>query len=266
MLNRKQINTGHHTLSIADVGEGPAIVLLHGFCGSADYWEPVVNRLSSSYRCIVPDLHGHGQSPAPASPYTLEAIAHDVYHILDQLDIHRFIVLGHSLGGYATLAFAEAHQEGLAGMGLIHSTPLPDTDEAKQNRLNGVENIRRDGIRSFVDQLVPKLFAPEHVKTLSDQVAHVKGIGYETSAEGATGMLHAMRARPDRQTVLSASSVPVLLVAGADDQVIPPEKTHVVQGDPIQSHTLANCGHMGMFEAQEELTAHIKQFADHCFK
>ena len=111
-----------------------------------------------------------------------------------------------------------------------------------------------------MDGLVPGLFAPDHVESLTTQVNRVKEIGYQTAPQGAIGAALAMRERPDRRDVLSATPLPVLLVAGEKDGVVPPERTFTSDKPHIVQATIAGAGHMSMYEAPEELIQVIKQF------
>lgn len=149
------------SMRIEEQGQGPAVVLLHGFCGSSRYWAELAPLLAGSCRVITPDLRGHGTSDAPVGPYTIEQMADDVLHLADTLGLDQFVLLGHSLGGYITLSFAQRHAHRLKGFGLIHSTGKPDTEEGKQKRLATVEALQRHGIVPVVDDLVPKLFAED---------------------------------------------------------------------------------------------------------
>lgn len=130
----------------SDQGKGDVIVLLHGFCGSAEYWEKVIPGLTAHYRVIAPDLRGHGASDAPLGAYTIEQMADDVLSLLNALEIQECYLLGHSLGGYITLSFAQRHASRLKGFGLIHSSGYPDSEEAKENRLKSVTMIQSEGI------------------------------------------------------------------------------------------------------------------------
>ncbi|PZE20434.1 alpha/beta fold hydrolase [Paenibacillus xerothermodurans] len=241
-------------------GEGQAVVLLHGFCGSSAYWEQVLPLLPDNYRFIAPDLRGHGESASPEGEYTMEAFAGDLAELLQQLRIERAIVLGHSLGGYATLAFAERHPELLAAFGLIHSTAFPDSDEAKEGRLKGMDTIREKGISAFVEGLAPKLFAPVHLQTMAQAVRETVAIGRGTHPEGAIRTLDGMRRRPDRNHVLAEAKMPVLIVAGDHDQVIPAERAFSVTGGQIAQRQIAGAGHMSMMEAPHKLAQVIVEF------
>lgn len=243
-------------------GEGNlALLLLHGFCGSSAYWERVLPLIAPSIRTIVPDLRGHGRSGASSDEvYSMELFSEDIHGLLAELGIEKAIVLGHSLGGYITLAFAQRYAAQLAGFGLIHSTSYADTEQAKAGRVEAANRLLAEGIQPFVDGLAPKLFAPAHLASMAGEVEQVRQIGYRTSAAGAAATALGMRERPERHHVLQQAKVPVLLIAGENDGVVPPEKTLIELPVPARAVLLENCGHMGMLEAPEQLAAEITHF------
>jgi len=251
-----------NTICYKDQGQGETLVLLHGFCGSSEYWDQVVPLLSDRYRCIVPDLRGHGISDAPMGAYTIEQMADDVIQLLDALEIPKVTLLGHSLGGYITLSVVQRYSSRLNGFGLIHSTAFPDSEETKEKRLLAVSNIQTNGITPFVDTMIPTLFAPDHVDDHPEWINVAKEIGYRTPPQGACGSAMAMRERPDRRDVLSASVLPVLLVAGEQDGIISQDKTFTVDQPNVTQVTIAGVGHMSMLEAPDRLAATIITFLD----
>lgn len=247
-------------LAYQEQGQGEAVVLLHGFCGSSAYWDAIIPELAKDYRVIAPDLRGHGDSAASVGTYSMELFAEDCKQLLDALDISQATLFGHSLGGYVTLAFAEKYSERLKEFGLIHSTGLPDTDEAKQNRYKGAERIAQEGIEPFVNDLVPKLFAPDNLSSMKDAVEKVRQIGTATKPEGAQNTLKGMAERPNRNAVIANTSLPVLLVAGQDDQVIAPDKTFSVEQQLLTTATLPHVGHMSMYEGPNKLIDTLRSF------
>ncbi|WP_276357807.1 alpha/beta fold hydrolase [Cohnella caldifontis] len=249
-------------LRFEDRGGGFPLVLLHGYCGDGRYWSEVVPALAAKYRVIVPDLRGHGGSPAPDGVYSMESLADDVIRLMDRLGIGRAFLFGHSLGGYVALALAERHPERLLGFGLIHSTPLPDTEAGKEGRLAAAERIRTEGVKPFVDGLVPKLFAPAHRTSMADRVNAALEIGYGTSPRGAVGCALGMRERPDRTAVLRRTALPILLLAGELDEVVPPERRFPVDLPHIRAVTLPGSGHMSMMEDPERLSGELTAFLE----
>lgn len=244
-------------------GEGinEVVVLLHGYCGSSAYWEHVVEELEQSVRVIAPDARGHGRSSAPDEEiYTMDMYAEDVAQLLIRLQINNAVLLGHSLGGYITLAFVEKYAKKLSGFGLIHSTALEDSGASKENRDKAVEAIEQNGIQMFVDGLIPKLFAPANVEALSNEVERVKQIGYGTAQQGAIRTARGMKARANRSQVIEQSELPVLLVAGTSDKIIPIESAFAASNRLTVKIELDGAGHMGMVEQPKELIAAILSF------
>jgi pimeloyl-ACP methyl ester carboxylesterase len=258
-MESKILNLKNLTLAYLDKGNGKPIVLLHGFCGSSLYWEKVIPELSKNYRVIAPDLPGHGESTILNENYMIEEdIADIVKNLLDELNIQKVTMFGHSLGGYITLAFAEKYGERLNGFSIIHSTAFPDSEEAKQGRVANVEKVKEEGIHSLINGLVPKLFSPDNLE--ENYVDSAKRIGYATSPQGAISTLIAMKDRPDRNSVLESIQLPVLLIAGEKDQIIPSEKTFSVSKSNIKHTLIKNSGHMSMYENPKELISAINEY------
>jgi 3-oxoadipate enol-lactonase len=243
-------------------GSGVPVLLLHGFCGSRRYWYDMLPVLSAKYHVIVPDLRGHGTSPASEGVYTMDKLADDTAAIMDRLNIDKAFVFGHSLSGYSTLAFAEKYPHRLLGFGLIHSTSLPDTEAGRQGRQKAVDTLKSEGVKPFVDGLIPKLFAPEHRTAMENKVTAAKEIGYVTSPQGAIGCALGMKDRPDRTDVLRNTNLPVLLLAGENDEVIPADRRFPVTGPNISQVTLPGVGHMSMMEDPASCADEIADFIE----
>lgn len=258
-------NVGEVTLSYTDEGAGHCIVLLHGFCGSREYWKKIISDLSKKHRVLGVDLRGHGHSSTSSTAkdeYQIEQMADDIAKLITVLEAEKATIIGHSLGGYVALAFAERFPEMLHSFALIHSTALPDDEAGKTNRVKGMERIEKEGIEPFVQDLIPKLFAPQNLERFDGDIQFAKQIGNKTSKYGAIGALQAMKNRGDRRKVLQNPDLPILLIAGRNDQVIPLEKTFLHKGDHIMERILEKSGHMGMLEEPEQLTEMIFEFLD----
>jgi 3-oxoadipate enol-lactonase len=253
-------------MAFEDHGNGEPLVLLHGLCGSSAYWDKVIPALSQHYRVIAPDLRGHGESGVSDEPYLMDLMAHDISELLERLHIPQALLFGHSLGGYVTLAFAEKFSDKLNGFSLVHSSGFPDDEKGKANRDKAIESIRENGMEPFIDGLNPKLFAPAHLESMKDTVEEIRQTGIHTNPIGAMNVLAGMRDRQDRNQVIADAQVPVLLIAGDADQLIPLEKAFSVQGDHITQVKLANSGHMSMQEQPAAIIEQILAFADHIYK
>ncbi|MCE4047255.1 alpha/beta fold hydrolase [Bacillus sp. Au-Bac7] len=257
------ITIDNRELNFVEQGRGnqQTVVLLHGFCGSTEYWKKMMAPLSSKYHVIAMDLRGHGKSSFDGEAFEMEDIARDVKVLLDTLEIDTVHLFGHSLGGYVTLAFAENYPNRLKSYGLIHSTAYPDTDEGKAGRLKAIEKIQDLGIHAFIDGLIPNLFAADYKLVNEEEVLEVKEIGYKTDPLAAMETLAAMRKRPDRNAVIDQQSFRFLLVQGKFDKVVPADRA-VRSSAPHVTVKVLDAGHMGMLENPEELHSLLTDFID----
>ncbi|WP_043931916.1 alpha/beta fold hydrolase [Bacillus sp. EB01] len=261
-MNAKSVKVGNTEISYFDNGKGKPIVLLHGFAGSKLYWEKVIPELAAGYRVIAPDFHGHGDSTMGLEKFSIEEMADAIKELLEYTGLQKVTMFGHSMGGYVTLAFAEKYPEMLDGFSLVHSTGSSDSEEAKAGRESNAKKVVEEGLDILIHGLAPKLFSPDNEEHCKDEIDQVKKIGLSTSIKGTVSALLAMKERRDRNDVLENTDLPVLLVAGEYDQVIPPEKTFSVEKPNIEHHLIHGAGHMSMYEEPEELIKVMKQFLE----
>ena len=122
-----------HAAAISDSGgTGNALVFLHGFCESKEIWSDFTKQLLQEYRVVLLDLPGYGENTAPREKYSIDNNADFVREVLQYLNINKCILIGHSMGGYTAMAFAEKYPELLSGVVMFHSSALPDTEEKKE--------------------------------------------------------------------------------------------------------------------------------------
>jgi len=238
----------------------PALVLLHGYCGSSAYFQEVAPLLEHCCRLLIPDLIGHGDSATiEQDTYSLQEQGLLLIEWLKGIGVSDAYMLGHSLGGYITLAAAEQQPLFLKAFGLIHSTALPDSEQAKQNREKAIQTVQEQGVHAFVDGLVPKLIAADHPKR-EKLIERVAEIGYETSATAVIGYARGMKERTDRTSLIEQTTLPVLLISGAKDTVVSSEGTFTGRQASMTCHIIEDAGHMGMLETPQQLAAIIEQF------
>ncbi len=244
-----------------DIGAGPCVVFLHGFLESKEIWEHFSQRLSSQYRIIAVDLPGHGQSDCIEEVHTMELMAEEVRNILEINGINKCVMIGHSMGGYVTMAFAELFPQFLKGLVLFHSHAGADSDEQKKNREIALKAIKNNHIQ-FVSQFMPTLFAPENINRYAEQIKNLEQTARNTSVEGIIAAMEGMKQRPDRVHILNQLSVPALIIAGDKDSRIPVDmiKKQIGENSSVQLEILKNTGHMGFIEAEKESFKLIKKF------
>lgn len=259
-MESNTVKISNTELSFYDIGEGKPIVLIHGFAGSKQYWEKLLPELTINNRVIALDLPGHGESVMDYEKYSIEDMAGVIRELLDKLELDKVTMFGHSLGGYITLAFAEQYPDYLNGFSLVHSTANPDSADGKAGRETNAKKVLEEGNDSFIRGLAKKLFSPENTEVNTDDIKKTIEIGLSTPIKGIVNALLAMKDRPDRNDVLEDTNFPVLLVAGEQDQIIPPEKSFTVNKENIKQVVIKDSGHMSMYEQPAELIKAIQNF------
>jgi pimeloyl-ACP methyl ester carboxylesterase len=240
------------------------LVLLHGFCEDSGVWDPLMPHLRG-LRVLRVDLPGFGGSDLPLT-HTMDAYADAVCAVLNELDLSKAVLVGHSMGGYAALAFAAKYPERLAGLGLFHSHPFADPPERQEIRRRGIEQVLGGKKDLYVGQLIPGLFTPAYADAHPEVVRRLIRRGRKNEAEGIAAALQAMIDRPDRAGLLSMLACPVLFVLGEADPLAPPDLVLPVVSRPAVAdlHVLPSVAHMGMFEASEECGGILRGFRDFC--
>ena len=249
------------TLNHTESGTGRPVVLLHGFPLNGTIWHEQQQDALRPYQVIVPDLRGHGRSPAPAGVYDMDLLAGDVLALLDKLQVKKAVIMGHSMGGYVALAGYRLAPERFLALGLINSHAAADTEEGKQNRFKLAEKVVASGSKIAAEAMLLKLFAADLLAG-SPIIGLVRQIMLNTQPAGIIGALKGMAGRPDSNPMLPGLKIPVLVMTGDKDQIIPPEKARATAA-AIPGATLAiieNAGHMPMLEQPRATTEAIRGF------
>lgn len=227
------------------------LVLLHGFMESLLIWEDLEPFLSKKFRLIKIDLPGHGRSSILGEVHTMELIADEVKKVTDKLNLEKFYLLGHSMGGYVSLAFAEKFPEVLKTLILFFSTYFPDDEEKKEQRRKSFR-IVQENFRTYVSAGIPNLFNPNEKDILEGKIEFAKEVAFSTKPEGALASVNGMIERTDKKAVLENLDAKILVIAGKHDNAV---KTDVLIKDlpdktNIKSYIL-DCGHNGHLEKPE---------------
>jgi pimeloyl-ACP methyl ester carboxylesterase len=261
-MQQKDFLYQNNLLSYYAGGQGPAVVLLHGFGEDAGIWQNQAELLSRSYRLIVPDIPGSGLSaPLPGNP-SIEDFAEAVKAILDKEHIKACALLGHSMGGYIALAFAERYPERLTGLGLIHSTSFADSDEKKMARAKSIDFIRANGAHAFLNTAIPGLFSNAFTTANAPVVEDLIQKGASFTSMALIDYYQAMIARPGRSSLLASLDTPVLFIAGIHDNAVPFAQSLQQFHLPAQAHIhiLRHSAHMGMLEEPAAFNEAIASF------
>jgi len=247
------------TISYSDSGKGNAIVLLHGFLENKKMWKEYVDFFSEKYRVITIDLLGHGESEPLGYVHEMEDNANVVNEVLKNLKIEKAIIVGHSMGGYVALAFAELYPDKIQKLVLLNSTSKEDSEERKLNRTRAIKAVKQN-YASFVSLAIANLFSENNRTRLAEEIEKVKTEALKTPLQGIIASQEGMKIRKDREWILKENRFPVLLILGKKDPVLNYEDNLSQIEDTTAELVSFEDGHMSQIENKEELKIALSHF------
>lgn len=233
-------------------GEGPVLVLLHGFLESSTMWSLLVPSLSLRKTVLTIDLPGHGKSGSLASTHSMEMMADVVNALLDHLQIAKASFMGHSMGGYVGLAFLEANAQKVETFTLLNSTTRADTFEQKRNRDRAARIVSKNK-EVFIGNIMNLLFIERSHRLYASEIAGLKKEAMGFSTEGIIAAIQGMRDRPDRTDVFQNFSGEKLIICGDEDPVVPLSISKEIAAATNSTLKVLTGGHMSWIENFEQL-------------
>lgn len=263
-MMEKKIRFKDTDVIYSDQGEGRCIVLLHGYLERGEIWQTFIEKFPRGFRFILPDLPGHGASGSWGKKHGMEELAASVNAILEEEEIDRVFLAGHSMGGYVCMAFAGLYPEKLYAYALVHSTPFADTEEKQLMREREISLVLCGKKRQIVMVNIPKAFATGNLEPMAGQVRYLKEMALKSPDQGTIALLNGMKDRPDRTQVLQDPAIPLLLIGGMKDNYIPAEvfEKLVSLAPHARVLRLDNSGHMGFIEEADRLVNDFLAFLD----
>ena len=156
-------------VSYSILGAGPPVYMVHGIGSSKATWEPLTENLSTDFTCVSFDLRGHGDSPVPAVPYSLDELVEDIETLRKLLGHEKIHIVGHSLGGQIGPAYARTHPERVETLVLL-STAAGRTS-VQSAKVKGVVNMMREkGVSPMLKTLINRWFTDEFIANSPDIV------------------------------------------------------------------------------------------------
>lgn len=231
------------------VGNGPEnLILLHGFMENLMIWEDMIPILSKDFTLVKIDLPGHGLSKIYDEIHPMELMAEEVKKVTDHLKLKNFHLLGHSMGGYTSLAFAEKFPEVLKSLTLFFSTYFADDEEKKEQRRKSFRIIK-ESYPNYVRAGIPNLFSNNEKDILEGKINLAKEIALSTKTDGVLAAVKGMIERTDKTEVIENFEGKILVIAGKHDNAVNTEKTikNLPDKTNIKSYIL-DCGHNGHWE------------------
>jgi len=254
-------------ISYSDAGKGRVVVLLHGFLGSKEIFEETKTALAKQFRVICIDLPGHGKSDCYGYVHSMELMAKAVKAVMDKLRLKKYVLVGHSMGGYAALAFAELFPDQLKGLCMFHSTSYADSEQKKRDRDKAIKSVKQDP-NIYIRATIQNLFATQHVKNHKKEINFAQQIAKKTPKQGIVNALEGMKDRPSRDVILHFATYPILFIIGRYDNLLPMQTLLDQSKIPKRKHQLLleESGHMGFLEQPDTCNKFLKKFARVCFK
>ena len=255
----KQILFKNTNISYSDIGKGTAIVLLHGFLENKGMWDFYIPEFAKKNRVITIDLLGHGETECLSYVQTMEDNADAVHAVLAELRIRKAIFVGHSMGGYIALAFAELYPDTIKGLVLLNSTAKADSAERKINRDRAIIAVKQSFV-NFISLSIANLFSEANRERLLSEIEKVKKEALKTPLQGIVASLEGMKIRQDREVLLHLTPCPKLLILGEKDPVLNYEETkEQIENTAVKLVTFPD-GHMSHIENQDQLLTVLLAF------
>jgi len=250
-LLRVDTGNGEATVPVEVRGEGDVVLFVHGFPLDHTMWRHQLAGLTK-WKRVAPDLRGLGSASAPVGPgaYSMERYVEDLVAVLDAVGARQAVFCGLSMGGYILFELLRRHPERIRALVLCDTKAEPDTPDGRKARDDQAGLAEREGVAALVDRLLPKLLGKTTQRTQPELVAEVREVILRSPVAGFAGALRAMRDRPDSTPLLAGIRVPTLVVAGAEDEFIPPaviqQMASQIPGARFES--IKSAGHMAPLE------------------
>lgn len=255
----------NYNLRFRDKGKGNTVVLLHGYLESLETFETFANDLSRLARVITIDLPGHGLSELKVKSCSVEDMADAVEALVIHLKLKKVNIIGHSMGGYVALAYADKYVDKLESFCLFHSSPNADTEEKKANRQREIELVKQGKKELICKSSIPQTFSNNNQTKFAHEIERVTQIACKTSDNGIVAALEAMMNRPDRNHVLKALNMPKVNIMGKEDNFIPLNVAREISRvNDLTPFVLQTSGHMGFIEQRQECLREIFRIIYEC--
>jgi pimeloyl-ACP methyl ester carboxylesterase len=264
-LTPQHYHYGIDQLAYFDEGKGDqTILLIHGFGEDHAIWKNQIEFLSTHYRVIAPNLPGvhckplalhHSQAP------NIRMYVEVLHELMHHLHIEQYYIVGHSMGGYIGLSFADYYVNHVQGLLLLHSTAYEDNEAKKTSRMKVAEFIQEWGVSKYLETATPNLFGDAFKKTNPGIIQNVIDSGTDISPEAMIQFVFAMRNRKAMTHLLKQHTIPVWMIVGEADLAVPIQDSmkQIKLLPSSNSLVLNNVGHMGLFEATDQVNQFIKK-------
>lgn len=244
-------------------GKGACVVLIHGFLENKSMWKAYAKKLSNNYKVIAPDIPGHGQSANLGYVHSMDLMAQSVMAVLKKEKLRKVILVGHSMGGYVAMAFADLFPDAVKALCLFQSSASADSPDRKKARNQAIQLVKQNH-KSFVRKSLPMLFRHKFRVLFRHKINHLKAEALTMSKQGIIAALEGMKTRPNREIILKFPPYQVYLIGGKHDHLIPPKilEKQASYSPNVRLKILTQAGHMAYIEEEELAFTALKDWMD----
>jgi pimeloyl-ACP methyl ester carboxylesterase len=245
---------------IHDTGNSNPVIFLHAFPLTADMWLRQHDGLRN--RIISFDFPGFGRSIEVEEGDGFNGYIEALINMMDKLSIESAVLAGCSMGGYVAMEALAQHPGRIRGLILSNTRMGADTEAAKENRHTQRAEVLEHGTSTLIEAMLPKLVAPGTQDSNPGLLHQLRAIMGSSPAHGIAEGLQAMAMRRDSEKVLTDTSIPVCIIAGAEDQLIPVSEAEAMHEVIAESelHVLEGSGHLSCMEQPKIFNTIVSDF------
>lgn len=259
----KALLPGRLEITYEEAGSGSPLLFVHGWPHDRTLWSGQLSGLSTHARCIAPDLRGFGGSTV-AGPYSVKQYADDLVVLLDSLGIDRAIVCGLSMGGYVAMAMLRHHPRRVRALILTSTRATADTAEGREKRMRLIAFVRENDVEALAARQLHAMVGKTTFDSRPEILESLRRLMASAPPDGVIGGLQAMADRPDSTELLATTSIPTLVIGGAEDTfTTPAELGQLAAGIPTaRLELIATAGHVCAFERPAAFNHLVAEFLE----
>ncbi len=242
-------------------GSGSPVILLHGFLENHQIWQPFIPELEKKHQVICPDLYGHGKTAGLGKITSMRDFAGLVNAVLEVLKVREAAFIGHSMGGYITMAITELFPEKVERLMLVNSSPAADSAVRRKER-DQVTRVVQEHPKVFVKNAVTNLFAQKSRVQFKDKLLWLIKEASAMQVVDIVNSVQGMKVRKDRTDVLRSFSGQKAIIAGEKDTLIPLATLRQISQETQSPLTVFSGGHMSYIEQFEGVQNTISSFLE----
>lgn len=247
------------------VGNGSAVVLIHGFLENSSMWNDITKVLSKRNRVICIDLLGHGKTENLGYIHTMEDQAIMIKAVLNHLRLRKYVLIGHSMGGYVALAFAKLFPSTIKGISLMNSTALADSEEKKLNRDRAIKAVKQNP-KTLIHLAIPLLFSKKNREIFTFEIEQITQEALQLSSQGIIAALEGMKIRKNHTSIYNIANFPIQIIVGKQDSALD-FKSLISQTKNTKVNVIEfPDGHMSHIENKSALVIALASFIKGCNK